>query len=343
LYRKILEIAEDDDTGSTIVHDAVLGRRKMTVNDSLDIEPWSLNTLDNCGCTPLHWAALKQQVETIKTLLVWKPDLELRDRRGRTALNITAEITALGCAQALVDAGSDVNAAEKYGRTPLHWAVVSHSVDIVQLLLSNGADPHAREKRNGDTAFHLPARSSFFVDESVLLAIFEALLSAGADINSRNKRGQTPVLSAIGYNYVAMFRTLARLGADLNIIDQDGSSVLHLAGQYSSMEMLEALKEADFSNVDPDSVDSHGITAMDFFVTRIERPAGELEGGQNKPTDDERAAFEVLIRDSRERYRNVQRSKSDMSDSDSWIAEDEALFSVVSRPRFGCYSQAGSA
>ena len=45
----------------------------------------------------------------------------------------------LACAEALLDAGADVNATDKNSNTPLHYAAGYGRKDVVEVLMKSGA------------------------------------------------------------------------------------------------------------------------------------------------------------------------------------------------------------
>ena len=63
------------------------------------------------------------------------------DTRGK----FSTELDALAGAQALLDAGADVNARERSGRTALHAAAAKGYSDVVKLLVERGADVAAKD------------------------------------------------------------------------------------------------------------------------------------------------------------------------------------------------------
>lgn len=60
----------------------------------------------------------------------------------------------LQAAQALLDAGADVNEQDGRGRTPLHCAVDANSPEMIRLLLERGADPTVVDNTNSTPLDH---------------------------------------------------------------------------------------------------------------------------------------------------------------------------------------------
>ncbi len=48
----------------------------------------SINDLDDEKCTPLHWAVISKQVDSIYFLLEWSCDVNAQNNRGQTALHL---------------------------------------------------------------------------------------------------------------------------------------------------------------------------------------------------------------------------------------------------------------
>jgi hypothetical protein len=52
LYRKIIELG-DEETNSTLIHDSVIARTSLTVEEAVDLEPQCIDTMDNFGLSSL--------------------------------------------------------------------------------------------------------------------------------------------------------------------------------------------------------------------------------------------------------------------------------------------------
>lgn len=76
-------------------------------------------------------------------------------------------------------------------------------VEVIRTLVEAGAEADA-EDRDGDRAAHHAA----FGDEPAAL---RALASAGADLNARNRRRQTPLHIAVNKGHLGVVRTLLQL------------------------------------------------------------------------------------------------------------------------------------
>jgi ankyrin repeat protein len=52
--------------------------------------------------------------------------------------------------------------------------------------------------------------------------VVKCLLSSGADINLRNKGGETPLFAASVYGHCDVLKCLLSSGADINLLDKGG-------------------------------------------------------------------------------------------------------------------------
>ncbi len=77
---------------------------------------------------------------------VVNPDVDAKDRQGRSALHRAVEAGDFLAAAALLNEGANPNLADRTGRTPLHYAVLVGSADMVAMLLAAGADVCATDR-----------------------------------------------------------------------------------------------------------------------------------------------------------------------------------------------------
>jgi ankyrin repeat protein len=95
------------------------------------------------GRTPLHYAALANDIDALSRLLSEGADPNVPDRDGFTALHFAAQQEAVAAARALLAAGAEVDPVNNYGNTPLWMAVVNSRGrgELIGLLRRHGADP----------------------------------------------------------------------------------------------------------------------------------------------------------------------------------------------------------
>ena len=130
---------------------------------------------------------------------------------------------------------------EKTYSNPLIMAIKNHSVDIVQLLLESGAKPNLLKNKYGYDPLHYVCRCIWAGSEAQLKCV-QLLVKYGADVNSKNSYGQTPlqVLFPCGSIYTSdlpIANFLLENGADINAQDLCGRTLL-----------IEACQQLDFSS-----------------------------------------------------------------------------------------------
>ena len=171
-------------------------------------------------------------------------------RGGEPALFMAAAYNEQpSVAQALIDAGSDVNASLEGGVTALMMAAaVNSNPEVVEILLAAGADVNARTV-SGETPLLVAAGYS---DEDGITALMmaaavnpnpevvEVLLAAGADVNARTGTGQTALMDAARNPFAPRsLRALLVAGAEVDAPDDQGRTALVYAVRSSGFDFTE--------------------------------------------------------------------------------------------------------
>lgn len=178
-------------------------------------------------CTALMQAAERGNIDQVRAMLQRGVDVN-EAGSGRTALMLAAGRDHLEMVQTLLRAGANPNAIVfgRYGipgwawmfamnRCNKHWremteamlaagvelnpktnypsplghAIHEDDVVIIQTLLKKGANPNLRDTETGETLLMSAARYS-------TPEVVQALIEGGADVNARNKSGQTALTLA---------------------------------------------------------------------------------------------------------------------------------------------------
>lgn len=100
---------------------------------------------DREGRTELHYAALENDADRVKSLLALGAEVDASDAAEFTPLHLAAQERSLESARELVAGGANVNKPNKFGNTPLFTAVFNarDSADggeLIRLLIASGAD-----------------------------------------------------------------------------------------------------------------------------------------------------------------------------------------------------------
>jgi len=97
----------------------------------------NINSTDNFGCSPLHVAAEKNNIDVVKLLLQQNNiDINITDNIGRSPLYIAAANNSIDVVKLLLQQNNiDINITTNKGLSPLHVAAANNSIDVVKLLL----------------------------------------------------------------------------------------------------------------------------------------------------------------------------------------------------------------
>ncbi|HEX4165418.1 MAG TPA: ankyrin repeat domain-containing protein [Bryobacteraceae bacterium] len=151
--------------------------------------------------------------------------LGARAQSGGEGLSSAIVRGDLVAVERMLSAGTDVNQADSVGSTPLMVAVLARRDQIVEFLLSHGADPNVRQRQSGSTALRY--------------AVIE--------------------------NRADLARALLAHGANVTVEYPDGETLLHLASEHASAELVGLLCAAQANK---NAVNAKGNTPLDEAVLR---------------------------------------------------------------------------
>ncbi|WP_345792160.1 ankyrin repeat domain-containing protein [Thauera sp. JM12B12] len=136
------------------------------------------NTVDAQGNSLLILAAREGQLDTVETLLKYRPRIDYRNQAGDSALMLAALRGHDDVARALLKGGAAVN---HEGWAPLHYAAFEGREGILDALVAAGADVNAPAP-NKATALMLAARNGHAGVVRRLLALPQTDLNALNDV-----------------------------------------------------------------------------------------------------------------------------------------------------------------
>lgn len=211
-----------------------------------------------------------------------------QDSSGLTQAERNAEIEAM-LREIAQDSNSGTTAAETDLLPNETDSVRDHRKTREPILhtLSDKIYKKNYSKENG----HLPvAVGRIDLDRYLFAAIsrgnltgVRTLLEKGADINARDKYGNTPLINSAIYGQSTIMRFLLIKGADVSAANQRGFTALHIAAHKGRPEMIELLLKMGAGD-DIDRVNEQGKTALDLAVERRAYGAAKLllENGANR-------------------------------------------------------------
>lgn len=166
--------------------------------------------------------------------LAGDPSLVRERYAGRTLLHQASAQGNLTIVEALLRLGADPNAQDGGYHTPLYSVANEcqspRGGDVVRALVKSGANVDARDGVKHCTALHVAARRGS-------VAIAEALLECGAEIDPRDSLGETPLRRSVNCNKIHVAALLLARGADARSIGSKGLTPLQ-AARSSAMKQL---------------------------------------------------------------------------------------------------------
>lgn len=243
-----------DISGSTPLHEAVRYGR-VDIAKLLLKSGANPNAQDSLGKSPLLIISNQEgRSEIYSLLLIYGADPNSKDMYGDTPLHIaTMAGMKTSILEKLVDAGADINERNKKGVTPLALAVEHQWTEHIDFYAKRGADIHAEDMEGksplsraletslemtkklvnssnassrdslGNTPLHIAIENGASIEQITYL------IECGADINARNRNGDSPLFLAVKGNLRAIGEKLLAKQADVFATNTENYSPLRMA------------------------------------------------------------------------------------------------------------------
>lgn len=288
---------------------AVLAGDINTVEKILQSHSDRANERDPSGDTLLHMATRKGDQQMVNVLLQYGADVEAKNDRDETPLEIAAcegsasimrTLLSKGAkirdprmllrraawgghvdvAQILLERGTEINVTAETQQggersTPLHAAVIANRPDMVEFLVAHGADVNATDSVRR-TPLHLAA-------ESLYTQIAKTLLAHGSKVNAESKTGETPLHRAAQFGSMKMVELLLSQGATANPKGPDGQTPLDVAVMAREVETVNTLRKLGGKPSEQwelfDAVMLHEIGTIDRILTARPSAGTEMANG----------------------------------------------------------------
>ncbi|KAJ0059586.1 hypothetical protein NL108_001965 [Boleophthalmus pectinirostris] len=147
------------------------------------------------------------------------------DKSNSSPLHLAVRGGNLETIQLCIATGAKVDQQQHDRSTPLHLACTQGAIEVVKLMLSS-VDQVADIINLTDGACQTPLHRATIFDHTELA---EYLISLGADLNSVDCKGNTPLLLATSCGSWSTVALLLSKGACVSVMDRRGCNFLHLA------------------------------------------------------------------------------------------------------------------
>ncbi|KIC73732.1 hypothetical protein DB42_BR00130 [Neochlamydia sp. EPS4] len=217
----------------------------MIKNTSLDptqFDVFPLDTTNHQGQTPLHFAAVADNIELLKNLIkkLGPTKVDPVDHQELTPLFYAIKENKREQVKALLKGGTNVEFCNASGITPLIFACLKGNYPIIRLLIKFRANVNHRASHSDKKgrSFLTPLSASL-LSKNEEITLF--LLFRGAQFNQMSDEGQFIGHIAATRNKIYILRFLAEQGLSISTYDDQGLQPIHaaaLAGKIKAMKFL---------------------------------------------------------------------------------------------------------
>jgi ankyrin repeat protein len=209
--------------------DAIQANEEERVLEIVAAKPNLLGMRDRKGVSPVLWAAYCNSKDMVSLLLDLGASLDI--------FEAAATGKSLKASEIIKNQPESVNSYAPDGFTPLCLAAYFGHQTVLEILLTHGADVNLPSNNASQVRpLHLAAANRH-------IAIAEALIKAGAQIDARQAGGFTPLHAAAGNGQIEMVDLLLRSGADRSLAADDGRDALAFAAGGGSALVIARLKQ----------------------------------------------------------------------------------------------------
>ena len=166
-------------------------------------------------------AAARDNLSAVKKISK-KVNVDVVNSNGESALLLAANSGAQRVVAFLLSQKAQVNIKDKSGNTPIFYAVSSGYGDIVELLIRHGADLKFKYQAQENILFEA-------VRFGHVQIAFSLIKRAPQLLHQANARGETAVFSAVRGGHYLLAEKMIQSGAQVNIRNKNGQSLFAVA------------------------------------------------------------------------------------------------------------------
>ena len=234
-----------------------------------------VDALDDDHSTPLHIVSQFGNAKAASLLLEHHPNIHVRNMDNQTPLHIISSRSGnmssneyIHMLWPLLEHGADIDALDNNHSTPLHSALYSGNVEAARLLLDYGASIHIQNKQ-GQTPLQVLITDDHWIERPLddHIDFIRLFLERGGDIDSKGSNHSTLLHVAMQWGSLEVVHLLLDYGANINARDENGQTPLHRA-----MDNIKDHMETHFSAMmflldhaaDVDPLDNDNLTPLNM-------------------------------------------------------------------------------
>lgn len=211
-----------------------------------------VEALSGMGYTALHLAVSEGWHVGVAELLqrgaspdtMSSPPSTVRGVQRETPLHAAVRRGDLASTNLLLQHQPDLTLKDDHNCSILHLAALARNLEIIRQLLKEKLCKEVLTGGDcdGNSVLHTALlQDCDMTEESTVQGIVEELVLSGADVNSVNKHGESPLFLASRQRLPKVVEFLLSKGADPAVVTRRGQSVLHAACQNGSSTCLSHL------------------------------------------------------------------------------------------------------
>uniref|UniRef100_W5MM82 Fibronectin type III and ankyrin repeat domains 1 n=1 Tax=Lepisosteus oculatus TaxID=7918 RepID=W5MM82_LEPOC len=208
------------------LHHAVNMDDEVEVTKVLQSGTVMVDVPDKLGFTPLMVAAQKGFFRLVQILVEHGADVNLQNASGKNSLMLACFAGHLDVIKYLRKCGATWETHDLGGCTAMHWAADGGQMPVISYMINDGCKVDVKD--SGSLWTPLMRVSAVTGDADVA----SLLISAGADVNVKDKDGKTPLMVAALNNHEDLVQLLLEKGADCQIKNEFGAGVIEMAKAF---------------------------------------------------------------------------------------------------------------
>jgi ankyrin repeat protein len=246
----------------TLLHSLILGIEPGELEtELLNSNIQQIDAVDSTGRTPLSWASSRGDIANVQKLLQHGANPNITSICGMSPLHYAVRPASYRCITPLLAAGARVDELTNWLQTPLHNAAAYKDDPQFLEALVDSGADVNARDRDGNTPLGCAALANHAKSAAFLL-------TCGANIDSQDFKGWTALLDAVDTNNHDVAKLLICEGADTALTLKEGDTVLHRAAERGDVETMDILNNAVSVGVDISARNVHGYRARDLLEKR---------------------------------------------------------------------------